>query len=153
MSKIESIARSVAEPFLEENGCRLWDVVFEKEGAMHYLRILFDGKEGNLDMDECERLTRPLNKLFDEQEFIKKGQVDILEIGSPGICRRVRHKEHFEYCMGKEVKVMRRLDNGKTETIAGILTAYDETEKSITLDSDEISLKKCLRVTLEETQQ
>jgi len=151
LGKIESQAKAIAQPFLEQHDCKLWDIVFEKEGAMHYLRILFEPSDGALDMDTCEQLTRPLNKLMDEQEFIK--QVDILEIGSPGICRRIRHKEHFDYCMSKEIKVMRRLDNGKTETIAGILTGYNTQEKSITLDSDELSLKKCLRITLEEQPQ
>jgi ribosome maturation factor RimP len=159
MSKIENLARSIAEPFLAENDCRLWDVVFEKEGAMHYLRILFERQDGSIDMELCEKLTRPLNNLMDEQDFIK--QVDILEIGSPGITRRVRHKEHFDFCIGKQIKAMKRLDNGKTEVITGILSAYDEVNKTITLSlqensqeiSQEILLKKCLRVTLEETQQ
>jgi ribosome maturation factor RimP len=154
-NRIEDQARRVAEPFLRENHCILWDVVFEKEGAMHYLRILFDDEQGALDMDKCEKLTPPLNRLMDEQEFIKKGQVDIIEIGSPGVSRRLRHQMHFEFSIGKQVKVMRRQDNGKTETITGVLTGYNVESKSITLDDnlDELTLKKCIRITLEEQPQ
>jgi len=158
-NRIEDRARKIVEPFLEENGCQLWDVVFEKEGAMHYLRILFDKKNSALNMDECEKLTPPLNKLIDAQDFIN--QVDIIEIGSPGTTRRLRHKEHFNYCMNKSIRVMRRLDNGKTETITGILMGYkgfdeqNRENKSITLIENpnskempkEISLKKCIRIT------
>jgi len=152
-NRIEDQARRIAAPFLEENNCLLWDVVFEKEGAMHYLRILFDSADGALDITECERLTPPLNKLMDAQDFIK--QVDILEIGSPGLTRRLRHKEHFERCTGKNIRIMKRADNGKTEMLTGILTDYNQESKSITLDSSEvseISLKKCIRITLEEPQ-
>jgi len=146
-NKIEDQAWRIAEPFLLQNDCRLWDVVFEKEGAMHYLRILFDRQSAPLDMETCERLTPPLNKLIDEGEFIKKGLVDIVEVGSPGVSRRVRRKEHFDYCMGEKVSVMRRLDNGKTEVVTGILNGYNQGEKTIVLDSEELSLKKCLRIT------
>jgi ribosome maturation factor RimP len=154
-NRTEDQAKRIVIPFLEQNDCLLWDVIFEKEGAMHYLRILFDSKDGFLDMDKCERLTLPLNKLLDEQEFIK--QVDIVEIGSPGITRRLRHKEHFEFCMGKSIRILRRLDNGKTESVSGILNGYNEKNKTISLATEfgselrpdnELSLKKCIRITL-----
>ncbi|MCL1881768.1 MAG: hypothetical protein FWF76_06280 [Oscillospiraceae bacterium] len=158
MNRIEDQARQIAEPFLEKHGCKLWDVVFEKEGALHYLRILFDGgNDGNsaLDMQKCEELTPPLNKLMDKQKFIK--EVDILEIGSPGITRRLRHEKHFESCIDKPVRIMRRTDNGKTETIIGILQNYSAENKSIVLKSTKLeekqvmilSLKKCIRINLE----
>ncbi|MCL2633831.1 MAG: ribosome assembly cofactor RimP [Oscillospiraceae bacterium] len=149
-NKIEDRARLIAEPFLEQHNCILWDVIFEKEGAMHYLKILFEPKDGVLDMDTCEKLTPPLNKLMDAEEFIK--QVDILEIGSPGLSRRLRKAEHFEKCKGKTVKIMKRLDNGKTETLTGNLTGYSTEEKTVTINKETILLKKCLRITLEEQQ-
>jgi len=151
MSKIEDRARNIAEPFLRQNNCILWDVVFEKEGAFHYLRILFDDEKGALDDEKCVRLTPPLNKLLDAHEFIK--QVDVVEMGSPGLTRRLRHKAHFDLCVDKNVRVMRRTDNGKTEIMSGKLTGYNHENKSITLDGDEISLKKCIRITLEEQPQ
>jgi len=154
-NRTEDLARKIAEPFLEENGCTLWDVIFEKEGAMHYLRILFDNAAGTLSIDDCEKMTPPLNRLMDAQEFIK--QVDILEIGSPGLTRRLRHKEHFDFCVGKDIRMMRRLDNGKTETVTGILVSYNAENKSIILDLGghemNLSLKQCIRVTLEEQSQ
>jgi ribosome maturation factor RimP len=158
MSKIEERARELAEPFLEQNGCALWDVLFEKEGAMNYLRILFDNADpefGALDMDKCERLTPHLNSLMDKQDFIS--QVDIVEIGSPGITRRLRRREHFDFCMNKNIRVMKRSDNGKTEIITGILRGFDAENKSIKIDVDknicDEPLKKCIRITLEEQPQ
>jgi ribosome maturation factor RimP len=153
-NRIEDRVRKVVTPFLEQNNCRLWDVVFEKEGAYHYLRVLFDGEDGNpLDIELCEKLTLPLNKLIDGENL---DPIDIVEVGSPGITRRLRHPEHFEFCKGKRVRVMRRTDNGKTESIAGVMQGYNfsaggiATTKSITVSDEEIELKKCLRITLEE---
>ncbi|MDR0222119.1 MAG: ribosome assembly cofactor RimP [Oscillospiraceae bacterium] len=149
--KIEERARGVAEPFLKENGCRLWDVIFEKEGAMRYLRILFDDGGGPLDMEKCERMTPPLNRLMDAEDFIK--YVDILEIGSPGTSRRLRRPEHFEACAGKTVKVTERAPSGKTETVTGVLRGFDAGNRAIVVNSRTISLKNCIRINLEEQQQ
>jgi ribosome maturation factor RimP len=147
MNRIEDRVRSAVTPFLEENGCRLWDVVFEKEGALYYLRVLFDGKDGGfLDIELCEKLTAPLNKLIDA---LSVTQIDIVEIGSPGITRQLRRPEHFELCTGKPVRVMNRADNGKTEVVRGILTGCNADNKTITVGSNEYSLKRIIRVTLD----
>jgi ribosome maturation factor RimP len=149
--RIEDQARRIAEPFLKENDCLLWDVIFEKEGALYYLKIHFDDINGALDDEKCVKLTPSLNKLLDAHDFIK--QVDIVEIGSPGLTRRLRHSEHFEFCTGKNIRLMKRADNGKTEIISGVLTGYDKQTKSITVEESEISTKKCIRITLEEQPQ
>ena len=52
-SKIEELARAAVMPVVERYGLKLWDVCFEKEGAMWYLRVLVD-KDGGLDSDECD---------------------------------------------------------------------------------------------------
>ncbi|MCL1866603.1 MAG: ribosome assembly cofactor RimP [Oscillospiraceae bacterium] len=154
-NRTEDQARRAVLPFLQENDCVLWDVVFEKEGAMHYLKILFDDKDGSLDDEKCVKLTPPLNKLLDSHEFIK--QVDIVEIGSPGLTRRLRHPEHFESCMNRRIRILRMTDSGKSEIKTGILSGYSAENKSVTLDVDgelnEVLLKKCIRITLEEQPQ
>jgi len=150
MSNVEDRARAVAEPFLKERGCRLWDVVFEKEGAMRYLKILFDDKDGPLGMDKCEELTPPLNKLLDAEEFIK--DVDVVEIGSPGITRRLRRPEHFEAYKGSTVRVMTRTAGGKTETVVDTLNGFDSEKKTVGLGTQSIPLKNIVRIVLEEQQ-
>jgi len=147
MSSIEERARAAAEPFLKEQGCRLWDVIFEKEGAMRYLKILFDDENGSLDMDRCEKLTPPINRILDAEEFIK--DVDVVEIGSPGLSRRLRRPEHFAACVGKNVKVIKR-NGGKTETLTGVLDGFNAEDKLVSVDLTEIPLKNIVRIALEE---
>jgi ribosome maturation factor RimP len=145
---IEEKARILAEPLITEAGFVLWDVIFEKEGAMSYLRILFD-KDGGLNDEDCALITPPINQLMDKQEFIQ--HVDILEIGSPGLTRRLRRPEHFEQSIGKPVRVMKRGDKGKTNVLYGELTNFDETGQ-ITLKTDTetvtLGIKNCLKINL-----
>lgn len=131
--RIEERAYALAAPILEEKGYKLWDVCFEKEGAMWYLRILFD-KEGGIDSDECEEVSEPLNKLIDKQDFI--GKIDILEIGSPGLTKRLRRPEHFRACIGEKIRVTVRNEKGKEVSIFGTLLGYDDENNSFTLEKD-----------------
>lgn len=131
--RIEERAYRLAAPLIEERGYRLWDVCFEKEGAMWYLRILFD-KEGGIDSDECEALSGPLNELMDRQDFI--GKVDILEVGSPGLTKRLRKPEHFKACIGERIRVTVRDEKGKEVGVFGTLSGYREEDHTITLTED-----------------
>lgn len=148
--KIEEQARKLALPVIEQNGCKLWDVRFEKEGAMWYLRVLFDLEGESLDSDRCEEISKPINDLFDKQSFIE--QVDILEIGTPGIYKRLRTSEHFQSCMGKRITAQVKTEKGE-EFVTGILEAYSEEKDEITditIDGRAIKLSKCIKVNLDE---
>lgn len=120
-SKIEELARAAVLPVTEQYGLSLWDVCFEKEGAMWYLRILVD-KDGGLDSDECEEVSKPINEILDKQELIKS--VDILEVGSPGLTKKLRRPEHFKACIGERIRVTRRDEKGKEFSVYGTLAAY-----------------------------
>ena len=146
-SKVEELARAAVAPIIEQYGLTLWDVCFEKEGAMWYLRILID-KEGGLDSDECEEISRPINEIIDKQDFIKS--VDILEVGSPGLTKKLRRPEHFRACIGEPVRVTKRDEKGKEISVYGTLEKYDEDTGRILLRNDEdtqdIALSECVKV-------
>lgn len=132
-SKIEDLAKAAVMPIIEQYKLTLWDVCFEKEGAMWYLRILID-KDGGLDSDECEEVSKPINEILDKQELIKS--VDILEVGSPGLTKKLRRPEHFKACIGEKIRVTRRNEKGKEFSVYGTLTAYDEENGTFDMDCD-----------------
>lgn len=146
--KIEGEALKLAKPLIEKAGCIIWDVCFEKEGAMWYLRVLFeaDNDSENVDSDRCEEISKPINELFDKQKFIE--QVDILEIGTPGVYRKLRKPEHFKLCTGKRVSAHVKI-GGEENYKTGILEEYNEDQDLITVDGEEIKLSKCIKVNLE----
>ena len=143
--KIEEEVLKLAKPLVEKAGCTLWDVCFEKEGAMWYLRVHFD-REGGVDSDECEEISKPINQLFDKQGFIE--QVDILEIGTPGVYRKLRKPEHFNTALGRRVSAQVKTEGAESYKI-GILEDYDQEEGLITVDGEKIKLSKCVKVNYE----
>lgn len=108
----------IAKPIADSLGLRIWDVVFEKEGAMWYLRVLIE-KDGGVDMNDCEAMTRPLSKALDEADPIEQNYM--LEVGSPGLGRQLRRPEHFEEFMECPVKIRYIRETDGTKEFIAIL--------------------------------
>ena len=89
-------------PITDELGYYLWDVCYETEGAMWYLRIFIDQDEG-ISIDDCERATAPISDLLDEKDPVPQSYM--LEVGSAGLERDLVKEEHFEVCKGDTVTV------------------------------------------------
>ena len=57
-----AVAARLAQPVLEELGLTLWDLRFEKEGSLWYLRYFVDKEEG-ITIQDCEAFSRAVDKL------------------------------------------------------------------------------------------
>ena len=128
----------LAKPIADSLGLRIWDVVFEKEGALWYLRVFID-KDGGLSMEDCENMTRPLSKALDEADPIEQNYM--LEVGSPGLGRELKRQEHFEEFLECPVKIRYiRETDGKKEFIA-ILKGCTKDTVSVITEEGELEIK------------
>lgn len=120
----ESRIYDLVLPIAEENGLIVWDVRYEKEGAVWYLRVLLDHAERPVNITDCEAVTRPLNKLLDELDPIEQSYT--LEVGSAGLERDLIRSTHFDACEGSRVRVrlIRPAEDGSKEYL-GILQGCD----------------------------
>lgn len=113
----------LAEPLAEELGLILWDVVFEKEGANYYLRIIIDKEEG-VGIDDCVNMSHALDKPLDDANIIDR-QYN-LQVSSPGIERKLTRDFHFECAIDEKVIVrLIRPFEGQRE-FKGVLIDYSE---------------------------
>lgn len=92
----------LAEPVVEECGLVLWDVRFVKEGASWFLRIFIDSENG-ISIDDCENVSRQIDPILDEEDFITQSYY--LEVSSPGLGRELTRPSHFERMRGQKVKI------------------------------------------------
>ena len=76
----------IARPIADDLGLRIWDVRYLKEGSQWYLRVFID-KDGGVDINDCERMSRALDEPLDQADPID-GEY-ILEVSSPGIEREL----------------------------------------------------------------
>ena len=131
MSKITETVWQLVQPVAEANGVELWDVEFVKEAGTQYLRVFID-KDGGVDINDCERVSRILSDALDEKDFIQDAY--ILEVSSPGLGRALKKDKHLEKSLGEdvEVKTYKPVDNCKE--FSGVLKTYDE--NSITIEAE-----------------
>ncbi len=143
MSKKEQYEQRTQElifPIVEENCFELVDVEYVKEGSDWYLRAYID-KEGGITVDDCELVSRRMNELLDQYDFIEGSY--IFEVSSPGLGRPLKKEKDYIRSMGKELEIRTyRAVNGEKE-FYGILKAYDETTVTILQeDGEELTFEK-----------
>ena len=117
------VVEALVRPVVEGMDLRLWDVRFEKEGPDWFLRVLIDRDEP-LDTDTCEAVSRAIDPLLDEADPIEQSYY--LEVGSPGLGRKLTRPEHYEALKGQKVraKLIRPNADGVRE-LSGILTGRE----------------------------
>ena len=115
-------AREICKPEAEKLDLILWDVRYIKEGAAYYLRVIID-KPGGVFIEDCESLSRAVDPLLDEADFIREHY--ILEVSSPGVGRELSRPEHFPPYMGREVTVKLIRPRLGVKQFTGSLTAYE----------------------------
>jgi ribosome maturation factor RimP len=135
-SNIGTKVEELVKPIIENIGYSLYDVLYEKEGKDHYLRIFID-KDGVIDINDCENVNNAITDILDEADYIKDQYY--LEVSSPGLERNLRKEEQFLSQIGNSVciKLFNKINNEKE--IIGILKEYNE--KGIVLEIENKNLE------------
>ena len=63
--QLERMVEELARPYVEERGLELVDVELVKEGPNRYLRLYID-REGGVTFEDCEAVSRVVDKKLDE---------------------------------------------------------------------------------------
>ncbi len=111
------------KPIVEEHGFEIYDVEFVKEAGTFYLRAFID-KEGGININDCELVSRRLSDLLDEKDFIPDAY--ILEVSSPGLGRHLKKDKHFEKSIGEEVEIKLFKAIDKQKEFTGFLESFTD---------------------------
>lgn len=119
----EQEVEALVRPVVEAGGLEIWDVSFGREAGSRILRVMVD-REGGVDLDTISALSQRLSRRLDLEGFGQDGPYD-LEVGSPGLERRLREPRHFERSVGQRVKVktVEPVDGGRVHE--GALVSAD----------------------------
>lgn len=119
-------------PLCEAAGCTLWDVEFEKEGAQHMLTVTID-REGGVDIDHCESVSRALDPLLDAKEFDSLPAYTLC-VSSAGLTRKLKKPAHFAAFLGADVELRFYKPINGAKAAEGRLLAYDEGRVTVSID-------------------
>lgn len=119
--KLDNIEKIII-PKIEEEGFEIEYVEFVKEGDNNILRVVIDNPNGNVAIDDCEKISRKIEDDIDKN--IDKEYV--LEVSSAGLERQLKNIKLFEKYIGNDVyvKLYKKLDDKKE--ITGILKSVND---------------------------
>lgn len=140
--RIEAEVEKIVEELLENTALELVAVDYVKERDW-YLRVFID-KEGGVDLDDCQDLSRKLEELLDAQDLIKTSY--ILEVSSPGLDRELKKPRDFQREMGKDIDVSLFVPLDGKKVVTGPLSAYDG--ETINVGDMAIPMDKVAKVNL-----
>ena len=133
--KLEKIENLINDKIQKEN-FDLECVEFVKEGDNNILRVVIDKKNGNVAIDDCEKISR----LIEDDVDKNINNEYVLEVSSAGLERQLKNIKLYKKYIGNEiyVKLYKKQEYGKE--IVGILEEVDEQNNKITLCVNEIVL-------------
>ena len=121
-------------PITEKIGVQIYDVEYVKEGTDWYLRAYID-KEGGVTIDDCEKVSREVSEVMDQEDFIEDAY--ILEVSSPGLGRTLKKDKHLEKSIGQKVEIKTYKPIEKQKEFSGVLEKFDSESITISLEDTE----------------
>ncbi len=137
--KITEQVWQFAEPLVKENGCSLWDVEYVREGGEWFLRLYID-KEGGVDIDDCENVSRAVDPVLDEKDPIPESYR--FEVCSAGLERQLKRPSDFERFMGEPILLKTYQPKNGTKEFPGVLAGYDNGAVTVDMNGTPLTFEK-----------
>lgn len=99
---LEKMILQTSQDIADNQGIKVCEVEYAKEGGYNYLRIYID-KEDGVSLDDCQGLSRELSKKLDEVDPIEENY--FLEVSSLGLDRPLKTIEDVANAIGTMVDV------------------------------------------------
>lgn len=130
------VVTEIVTPYAAELGLEIYDVEYVKEGTDYFLRIYIDKIDGDVDINDCENLSRAIDPVLDERDPIKDSYY--LEVSSVGLDRPLKTEKDFNRFMNQKIDVrLFKAKNGVREYY-GILCSYEDGKFTVKTDGGEM---------------
>ena len=134
MSKITERVWKFTQPVVEGFGLMLWDVEYVREGADWFLRVYIDKEGTSVDINDCEKVSRALDPILDEEDPIPDSYT--FEVCSAGCERQLKRPEDFARFLDSLILVkLYRPRDGRKEYV-GTLKEYEDGTLTLAVGDD-----------------
>ena len=134
MANIEEKIENRVSGIIEDLGYKLYDVQYVKAGNDYFLRIFIEKDDGEIDLNDCEKVNNAITDVLDEEDYIKEHY--FLEVSSTGVEKMIRKERHLKENIGEliTVKLFKPIDGSKE--FIGELINFDDENLSLKLDDE-----------------
>ena len=137
--KVTELVKSLAEPVVQANGCELWDVEYVREGSEYFLRLYLD-KDGGVDINDCEAVSRAMDPILDEADPIPTSYH--FEVCSAGLERVLKRPGDFARFLGSPVTIKLYKPRNGLKEIPAILRGYEDGKVTVEAGKETITFEK-----------
>lgn len=140
MASIEERVEALVEKPIENLGYQLYDVQYAKEGKDYFLRIFIESPEGQISLEDCEKVNNEIDELLDTADYIKEQY--FLEVSSTGVEKIIRKEKHLQENIDQYVTVnlFKPVEGGKE--FIGMLKRFDDETIYLDVNSEVIELER-----------
>lgn len=142
MEHIEESVTKLVQPIVEENGCYLVDVCYEKKHASAVLTVFID-KEGGVTLNDCEKVHMAIDEPLDALNPTND-QPYTLNVSSPGLDRPFKKEQDFQRSLGKQVEVHLYKQVQKKKLLVGTLISFTPESITILVNNKEMVIEKTI---------
>ncbi len=144
MAQVVEQIEKLVQPLLEELGCELVDLEYQREQRGWVLRFFLD-KEGGINLDDCAMASREISSLMDVENIISTAYS--LEVSSPGIERPLKKPQDYERFSGQlaKIKTLDAIDPDKSgknrKTFVGTLSGLEDDNVLLILKNETAAIR------------
>lgn len=133
LSKTTELIEKAIAPTVQSLGYRIVDVEIGQENGNKVLTVVIAQPNG-ISLDDCEKVSKAIDPILDELDPIEDAYY--LSVSSPGIDRPLKRPDDIKDAIGKEVEVRLYQPIGTKKIHIGILTAFDQSADTITIQTN-----------------
>ena len=124
---------------IEVLGFELCDVEFIKEYG-DWVLTLYINKEGGVNIDDCEQVSRAVDPLLDAADPIE--QAYMLSVSSLGLDRPLKKDADYARNIGKRIELKLFAPKDGKKEFTGELVSFDENSVVVRIGSGELTLER-----------
>lgn len=140
MANIEERVETLVTKPIENLGYQLYDVQYAKEGKDYFLRIFIENPNGQISLEDCEKVNNEIEELLDTADYIKEQY--FLEVSSTGVEKIIRKEKHLKDNIDEYITVNLFKPVNNSKEFIGMLKKFDDETIYIDVNGEVIELER-----------
>ena len=132
---LSNLLTELVQPMAQVSGLELVEIALKQDEGYTILDVVID-KEGGVSIDDCAKLSKKISLALDVEDLIPFKYH--LEVGSPGIFRKLKSESELEKHLHARVKAVFFEPVAGHKKIVGTLTRFQDGKVYISKVSEEL---------------
>ena len=136
--KVTQKIEEIVLPIVKELNLELYNIEYKREGNNWFLRIFIDKLDGEVDIDDCSKVSENLSAQLDKVDPIPNAY--FLEVSSPGVERPLRNEKDILNSINKKIHITTTELINNQKVFEGILERFENNTLTIITNKSKIEI-------------